>query len=211
MRLVQILGLGISLNLLLDGGSCFQKDILNLVYLCKFYGLDEVAEYWHQVVKMNQYQRRRFASLIISNFNNNIEKKLIAFLGWSFKKDTNDSRESSSIYVAENLLIEGAFLNIYDPEVSKEQIINDIKNILTVKNLTKSEIKNILKRVNIIDDLYDCFDKVDSIAILTEWDIFKNLNWQKIEKLTGKSITVFDGRMIISKKKLPKQINLITI
>ena len=193
------------------GGSCFQKDILNLVYLCKFYGLDEVAEYWHQVVKMNQYQRRRFASLIISNFNNNIEKKLIAFLGWSFKKDTNDSRESSSIYVAENLLIEGAFLNIYDPEVSKEQIINDIKNILTVKNLTKSEIKNILKRVNIIDDLYDCFDKVDSIAILTEWDIFKNLNWQKIEKLTGKSITVFDGRMIISKKKLPKQINLITI
>ena len=176
-----------------------------------FYGLDEVAEYWHQVVKMNQYQRRRFASLIISNFNNNIEKKLIAFLGWSFKKDTNDSRESSSIYVAENLLIEGAFLNIYDPEVSKEQIINDIKNILTVKNLTKSEIKNILKRVNIIDDLYDCFDKVDSIAILTEWDIFKNLNWQKIEKLTGKSITVFDGRMIISKKKLPKQINLITI
>ena len=87
------------------GGSCFQKDILNLVYLCKYYGLDEVAEYWHQVVKINDYQKERFAQKIINHFGGDLTGKTIALLGWAFKANTNDSRESASIYVTEKLFI----------------------------------------------------------------------------------------------------------
>ena len=110
------------------GGSCFQKDILNLVYLCRHYGLDEVAEYWHQVVKINDYQRNRFAQKIIDYFGGDLTGINIAILGWAFKANTNDSRESSSIFVAEKLIAKGAKLNIYDPSVSKETILNDIEN-----------------------------------------------------------------------------------
>src|SRR6056300_1751481 len=109
------------------GGSCFQKDILNLVYLCKYYGLDEVAEYWHQVVKINDYQKDRFAQKIIDYFGCDLTGKRIAILGWSFKANTNDTRESAAIYVAEKLYKAGATLEIYDPMVSKESILNDIK------------------------------------------------------------------------------------
>ena len=193
------------------GGSCFQKDILNLVYLSKFYGLEEVAEYWHQVVKINDYQRERFAKLIISNLGAQLDKKRIALLGWAFKKDTNDSRESASIYVSEILLNHGADINVYDPQVPSEQILNDLENRLLVNNLNKKEIDEILSRVTIIKDLYDCFNKVDAIAILTEWDMFRDLNWRKIKKTSTKTPYIFDGRLIVSKKKLPKEFNLITI
>ena len=108
------------------GGSCFQKDILNLVYLCKHYGLDEVAEYWHQVVKINNYQKDRFAQKIIDYFGDDLAEKKIAILGWAFKANTNDSRESPAIYVAEKLFKAGANLEIYDPMVSKESIFRDI-------------------------------------------------------------------------------------
>ena len=109
------------------GGSCFQKDILNLVYLCKHYGLEEVAEYWHQVLKINNYQKQRFAQKIIDHFEGNIRGKKIAILGWAFKANTNDSRESASIHVSEILYKNGAFLQIYDPMVSHKNIKKDIK------------------------------------------------------------------------------------
>src|SRR6056300_1932247 len=109
------------------GGSCFQKDILNLVYLCKYYGLDEVAEYWHQVLKINDYQKNRFAKKVIEGLNGTINQKKITFLGWAFKANTNDTRESPSIFVAEKLFKAGATLEIYDPMVPKESILNDIK------------------------------------------------------------------------------------
>ena len=108
------------------GGSCFQKDILNLVYLCKYYGLEEVAEYWHQVIKINDYQKNRFAQKIIDHFGGDLTGKKIAVLGWAFKANTNDSRESPAIYVAEKLFKAGAILEIYDPMVSKESIFRDI-------------------------------------------------------------------------------------
>jgi len=101
------------------GGSCFQKDILNLVYLCKFYGLNDVAEYWHQVVKINDYQKDRFAKKIIEHFGGNLTGKKIGILGWSFKANTNDSRESAAIKVSEILFNSGATLSIYDPKVQK--------------------------------------------------------------------------------------------
>ena len=109
------------------GGSCFQKDILNLVYLCKFYGLDEVAEYWHQVVKINNYQRTRIANLVDKTLNRQSNKK-IGVLGWAFKKNTNDSRESSSIYISLNLISKGYKLYIYDPKVSDKKITTDLKD-----------------------------------------------------------------------------------
>ncbi|MDB3985367.1 nucleotide sugar dehydrogenase, partial [Flavobacteriaceae bacterium] len=108
------------------GGSCFQKDILNLVYLCKYYGLEEVADYWYQVIKINDYQKNRFAQKIIDHFGGDLTGKKIAILGWAFKANTNDSRESPAIYVAEKLFKAGAILEIYDPMVSKESIFSDI-------------------------------------------------------------------------------------
>src|SRR6056300_723272 len=110
------------------GGSCFQKDILNLVYLCKFYGLNDVAEYWHQVVKINDYQKDRFAKKIIEHFGGNLTGIKIGILGWSFKANTNDSRESPAIYVAKKLFKAGAILEIYDPMVSKKSIFRDISS-----------------------------------------------------------------------------------
>ncbi len=171
------------------GGSCFQKDILNLVYLCKYYGLDEVSEYWHQVVKINNFQKNRFAEIIIDHFGGDLKGKKISILGWAFKANSNDSRESSSIYVAEKLYDAGAALEIYDPMVSSKVIINDIENHWTSK-AKKLEFHKKIKILPTID-----FSKVfyDGIAILTEWNLFKNLDNLNIEA------KVFDGRNILTK------------
>ena len=115
------------------GGSCFQKDILNLVYLCDYYNLREVAEYWHQVVKINDYQKNRFAEEIVDHFGGNLSKKKVAILGWAFKSNTNDSRESASIKVSEILYKAGATLFIIDPMVSKKTIPNDINDKLKIQ------------------------------------------------------------------------------
>jgi UDPglucose 6-dehydrogenase len=109
------------------GGSCFQKDILNLVYLCEFFGLREVADYWRKVVEMNDYQKRRFSRRVVQTLFNTVNNKRIAVLGFAFKKDTNDTRESSAIYVCRDLLEERAQLAIYDPEVEPAQIYRDLK------------------------------------------------------------------------------------
>ena len=128
------------------GGSCFQKDILNLVYLCKHFGLDEVAEYWHQVVKINDYQKNRFAKKIITGLNGTVNQKKITLLGWAFKKDTNDSRESAAIYVADVLLEEGAELHVFDPMVKEARIHQDLTTLWEARNDSKKEIESKLKR-----------------------------------------------------------------
>ena len=171
------------------GGSCFQKDILNLVYLCKYYGLDEVAEYWHQVVKINDYQKNRFAQKIIDHFGGGLTGKRIAILGWAFKANTNDSRESPAIYVAEKLFDEGATLKIYDPRVTKQSILRDIK--FYWKEIPDSkEVQNLIQVEMSIED---ACEKVDSIAVLTEWEAFKtkNFNYNRFQS------KIFDGRGII--------------
>ena len=164
------------------GGSCFQKDILSLVYLCKFYGLDEVAEYWHQVVRINDYQKVRFASKIIDHLGGDLTDKKIGILGWAFKANTNDSRESASIYVSELLYKAGAKLEIYDPQVAKETILNNIKSYW------KENLDGIKKRIKIYDNPPK-FDDFDAVAILTEWEEFKKLDLD-VQK-------VFDGRRIL--------------
>tara|TARA_B110000037_G_scaffold7366_1_gene7875 strand:+ start:417 stop:1763 length:1347 start_codon:yes stop_codon:yes gene_type:complete len=167
------------------GGSCFQKDILNLVYLCKFYGLNEVAEYWHQVIKINDYQKDRFAQKIIDYFGGDLIGKKIAILGWAFKANTNDSRESPAIYVAEKLFKAGAILEIYDPKVSKESIFRDIDFYWD-----SSKTKDLTTRISVLDSVNKLDFSNYAVAILTEWEAFKSLDFSKA--------VVFDGRGVIS-------------
>ena len=172
------------------GGSCFQKDILNLVYLCKYYGLDEVSEYWYQVVKINDYQKDRFAQKIIDHFGADLTGKKIAILGWAFKANTNDSRESPAIYVAEKLYKAGATLEIYDPMVPKESTNRDISFYWKDSFVISQD------RLKVINELPN-FKDIDIIAILTEWDEFKNLDVES-------DISIFDGRNINNNKKTIK-------
>jgi UDPglucose 6-dehydrogenase len=167
------------------GGSCFQKDILNLVYLCRYYGLNEVAEYWHQVVKMNDFQKTRFAQKIIDTFGGNLEGKTITILGWAFKPNTNDSRESPAIYVGFKLLIAGASLKIFDPLVKKNRIINDLENLIA--NYIGLKPSEIINRVNICLNLDSAINDTDAISVITEWDEFKTIN----SKLIGKTTPIF--------------------
>jgi len=168
------------------GGSCFQKDILNLVYLCKFYGLNEAAEYWHQVVKINDYQKDRFSQKIIDHFGGDLTGKKIAILGWAFKAYTNDSRESAAIYVAEKLYKAGANLQIYDPMVSKETVLKDINFYW------KNTVDNIDERIRFKNELTK-FEQFDTIAILTDWQEFRRFDF--------KSSKVFDGRNLLDENK----------
>lgn len=180
------------------GGSCFQKDILNLVYIAKSYGLNEVADYWEQVIIMNDHQKRRFAKNIIKTLYNTVSGKKIAFLGWAFKKDTNDTRESAAIYVADDLLSEQATIAVYDPKVGEEQIQFDLNYLET-----RSESDN-KKGVQVVDNAYEACKEAHAIAILTEWDEFKKYDWQKIYDNMLKPAFVFDGRNILDKKELEK-------
>ena len=180
------------------GGSCFQKDILNLVYIAKSYGLNEVADYWEQVIIMNDHQKRRFAKNIIKTLYNTVSGKKIAFLGWAFKKDTNDTRESAAIYVADDLLSEQATVAVYDPKVGEEQIQFDLNYLET-----RSESEN-QKGVQVMTNAYDACKNAHAIAVLTEWDEFKTQDWQKIYDNMLKPAFVFDGRNILNKKELEK-------
>lgn len=180
------------------GGSCFQKDILNMVYIAKSYGLNEVADYWEQVIIMNDHQKRRFAKNIIRTLYNTVSGKKIAFLGWAFKKDTNDTRESAAIYVADDLLSEQANIAIYDPKVEAEQIHFDLNYLET-----RSKEEN-AKGISIETDPYETCKNAHAIAVLTEWDEFKEYDWQKIYDNMLKPAFVFDGRNLLDKDKLEK-------
>jgi UDPglucose 6-dehydrogenase len=178
------------------GGSCFQKDILNLVYIAQTYGLQEVADYWEQVIIMNDHQKRRFAKKIVKTLFNTVSGKKIAILGWAFKKDTNDTRESAAIYVADYLLSERAEVVIYDPKVTKEQIFSDLNYLGT---RTDQENRDLVKVVN---DPYQAVDMAHGVAVLTEWDEFINYEWQKIYDVMLKPAFLFDGRRILEENKL---------
>jgi len=174
------------------GGSCFQKDILNLVYLCKFYQLNEVAEYWHQVVKINDYQKNRFLKKITDNLKKPYKGIQITFLGWSFKKNTNDSRESPAIFIAYELLKLGFIINVYDPKSSEKIIKNDIKDLAIKEQYSINNLK-----IKFINDPYQAALNSECIAVLTEWDEFISYDWKKIKNsLIGKQF-VIDGRYII--------------
>ncbi len=180
------------------GGSCFQKDILNLVYLCHHFNLPDVADYWEQVVKINDYQKKRFAKQIIDSLFNTVSGKKISFLGWAFKKDTNDTRESAAIYVAWELLQDQAEVHIYDPKVTKKQILSDIEKLQQTQQLPGTvDVKSL---IHIHQSPYEAMQNAHAIAILTEWDEFKTYDWQKIYQNMCKPAFVFDGRNILDSK-----------
>jgi len=166
------------------------------VYIAKTYGLEEVADYWEQVIIMNDHQKRRFAHNIISTLFNTVSGKKIAFLGWAFKKDTNDTRESAAIYVADELLSEQSQISVYDPKVEAEQMYTDLDYLNT---RSSEENRNGL---SIDQDPYETCKDAHAIAILTEWDEFKTYNWQKIYDQMQKPAFLFDGRGILDIPKL---------
>jgi len=175
------------------GGSCFQKDILNLVYLCQHFGLDEVAAYWDQIVKMNDYQKRRFAKRILELLFNSAAGKRIAVLGFAFKKDTSDTRESPAIYVCRDLLRERAQLAIYDPRVSESQIRKDLRD-------GEEEAEG----VEIYNDPYAAVADAHALVVLTEWDEFRELDFERIYDAMLKPALLLDGRNILDLAALRK-------
>lgn len=173
------------------GGSCFQKDLLNLVYLCESFNLPEVADYWRQVVKMNDWQKSRFVEKMIRSLFNTVVGKRIAVLGFAFKKDTNDTRESPAISVCRDLLQEQANVVIYDPQVTEDAIRADLRYVGVSEDLLE-------KHLEVVDDPYKAADQAHALATLTEWDEFKELDLARIHELMLKPSFVFDGRSILS-------------
>ncbi len=180
------------------GGSCFQKDILNLVYIARSYNLQAVADYWEQVIILNDHQKRRFADNIISTLYNTVSGKKICFLGWAFKKDTNDTRESAAIYVADYLLNEQANISVYDPKVSNKKIQSDL-NYLNTRS--EEENNSLVKATN---NPYEALNDAHAVAIMTEWDEFKTYDWKKIYNKMKKPAFIFDGRNILDKSEMEK-------
>lgn len=172
------------------GGSCFQKDLLNLVYLCESFNLPHVAEYWRQVVHLNDWQKSRFVEKIVRTLFNTVNGKRIAILGFAFKKDTNDTRESPAINVCRDLLREHAHLAIYDPRVEPEMIRQDLADAGVSPKLIESNVE-------ILEDPYAAVENAHALATLTEWDEFKSLDLARIHHLMLKPAFVFDGRAVL--------------
>lgn len=175
------------------GGSCFQKDILNLVYLCEHFGLPEVANYWESVVRMNDWQKSRFTKHIVRTLFNTVNGKRIAVLGFAFKKDTNDTRESPAISVVRDLLEENATVLVYDPKVPAEEIQRD------VLGPDRND-----PRLVIVNSAMEAAEGAHALAVVTEWDEFRNLDFAAIHKKMHKPAFVFDGRNILPREELNK-------
>jgi len=173
------------------GGSCFKKDILNIVYLSKFYGLQEVADFWESVIKINIWQKKRIYKIIVEKLYGNLVSKKIAILGFAFKANTNDTRESPAISICNNLLNEGAILSIHDPKVEKENIL---------KNINQSNHENIIIENNIDKAVIDA----DAVLILTDWEQYKNLDFELFSNIMRKPAWVFDTRSVININNIKK-------
>jgi UDPglucose 6-dehydrogenase len=174
------------------GGSCFQKDILNLAYLCGHFGLPEVSAYWDSVVKINDWQKHRFAARIVRELFNTVTGKRIAILGFAFKKDTNDTRETAAIAVCQDLLDEGAEVVVYDPKVREKEILTDVLGSAQNPNL------------KVANSAEEAAAGAHAIAILTEWDAFKTIDYAKLHEGMPKPACIFDGRNILPHRELRK-------
>ena len=186
------------------GGSCFQKDILNLVYLCQTYGLHEVAEYWHQVIKINDYQKNRFAERLINLLPYDINRPIVTLLGWSFKKNTNDSRESAAIYVAAQLLEKGIRIQIYDPMVTHKRMISDLSILFEAKQKTEEQVHELLDLFQVKTNMSSALEDSHLAGILTEWDEFSQFDWATYLKNSPSHFSLLDGRSLINKEISPK-------
>jgi len=171
------------------GGSCFRKDILNLVYIAKSYGLDQVADYWHMVVQMNDYQKQRFVQTILRQMFNTVANKKIALFGFAFKANTGDTRDSAAIYISRKLLEEQAHLAINDPQALDN---------------ARLDLQGIDQKVSYETDPYKAAQDAHAIAIITEWDQYKHLDYEKIFQTMKKPAFIFDGRNILDHQALFK-------
>uniref|UniRef100_A0A0A0KIQ0 UDP-glucose 6-dehydrogenase n=1 Tax=Cucumis sativus TaxID=3659 RepID=A0A0A0KIQ0_CUCSA len=187
------------------GGSCFQKDILNLVYICECNGLPEVANYWKHIIRINDYQKSRFVNRVVSSMFNTASGKKIAILGFAFKKDTGDTRETPAIDVCKGLLGEKANLSIYDPQVSADHIERDLStekfdwdHPAHLQPMSPTAIK----QVRVEWDAYEATKDAHGLCFLTEWDEFKKLDFQRIYNDMQRPSFVFDGRNIVDAVKL---------
>lgn len=169
------------------GGSCFKKDILNLVYICRNYGLQEVADYWESVIKINEWQEKRFVHNMLSNMFNTVAGKKIAVFGFAFKADTGDTRESPAIYVTRGLVEERANVVISDPKALDN---------------ARKDLSDLNDYVGFEDDPYRAAEGSHAIAILTEWNIYKDLDYKRIYDSMEKPAFIFDGRNLVDHKML---------
>jgi UDPglucose 6-dehydrogenase len=169
------------------GGSCFKKDILNLVYMCRYQGLNEVADYWDHVLRINDFQKERFTVNMLSAMFNTLAGKKICLFGFAFKANTGDTRESPAIYIAKRLIEERAHLTITDPQALKNAGI---------------DLKGIDENVSYVDDPYEAAFGSHAIAVMTEWELYRDLDYEKIYKSMVKPAFIFDGRNIIDQNKL---------
>jgi UDPglucose 6-dehydrogenase len=177
------------------GGSCFQKDILNLVYLCESFNLPEAADYWRAVVTMNDWQKSRFVEKIVRTLFNTVSGKRIAILGFAFKKDTNDTRESAAIHIVRSLVAENAHVVIYDPRVTKETIHRDLLEVGVPQDIIDFNVE-------VAADPYTALTGAHAMATLTEWDEFRTLDLPRVRDLMLKPAFVFDGRAILPAEAL---------
>ena len=186
------------------GGSCFKKDILNLVYLSKHFGLDEVAKFWESVVDLNKWHQHRISKLIVKKLFGTISGKRIHILGFAFKANTNDTRESAAITICKDLLEEGAILSIFDPKVSVKQIANDLgrREIKNIKDRNELENYSLEGQWCFIENIDEGFEGADAVLVLTEWKIFSKIDWSKVSKNMRKPSWVFDARSIVDKEKV---------
>jgi len=169
------------------GGSCFKKDILNLVYICRFYQLHEVADYWEGVVKINEYQKERFILNMLSTMFNTLAGKRVCILGFAFKANTGDTRESPAILVAQRLIEEKAELVISDPQALRN---------------ARADLKGVDENIAYVEDPYEAAEGCNAIAVLTEWDQYAQLDYARIFKSMRKPAFIFDGRNILDHSKL---------
>jgi UDPglucose 6-dehydrogenase len=166
------------------GGSCFQKDILNLVYLCRHYGLEEVAAYWEQVVRLNHWQQQRIARLVISKLFGTVSGKRIGVLGFAFKADTNDTRESPAIRICRDLLEEGAVLQIVDPKVSESQMAQDLGQPAGAGEGSWQQVPEVQQAAS----------GADALLLLTEWQQFAVIDWPQVAAVMRQPAWLFDAR-----------------
>jgi UDPglucose 6-dehydrogenase len=183
------------------GGSCFQKDILNLVYLCETFGLPEVAAYWNQVVLMNDWQKDRFSNRMVHRMFASVTGKKIAIFGFAFKKDTGDTRETAAAHIVKNLLAEEANIVIYDPKVGDKALWDEMSYTHGVSEKTHPNCKKLITQVF---DPMEAVKDAHAIAVMTEWDEFKSFDYKKIFDLMMKPAFIFDGRNILDHDKLRK-------
>lgn len=178
------------------GGSCFKKDILDLVYLCEYYKMPEVANYWRSVIEINELQKKLFFENILHTMYDSLKDRHITIFGYSFKKNSGDIRETPAVTICKYLLCEGAILHIYDPKVPKDKIYNDL--------CTQQNVKQLI----IENDPYTACDKTEAIAIITGWDLFNTLSYERIYENMEHPACIFDGCNILDRNKM-KQIGFV--